>query len=194
MGYNTINFKSKDILYAHQLNIMDGQISTNDKKVLYLDSEIKKVATQILNIPSWAKEPSKPTYTATEVGTYSSEEIDDKLLKITGVDLSNYYTKQEIDKKIPTDYITSDVLNNYVPLSTLSDYVTLQDLGSMNYVTISILNSKDYANKTYVRDQINNVVFNGVDLSEYLTVEDAEYLVTSFLANYASTKYLEENY
>jgi hypothetical protein len=47
----------------------------------------------VLNIPSWAKAPTKPTYTASEVGTYSSTEIDNKILGITGVNLSNYYTK-----------------------------------------------------------------------------------------------------
>lgn len=194
MGYNTINFKSKDILYAHQLNIMDNQIATNDSKVLYLDNEIKKVATQVLNIPSWAKAPTKPTYTASEVGTYSSTEIDNKILGITGVNLSNYYTKQEINNLLPTDYITQDTLNNYVLLSTLSDYVTLQDLSSMNYVTTSTLNSKDYASKTYVKDQINNVVFEGVDLTEYVTIEDAEFLVTSLLTNYPTVQYLQDNY
>jgi hypothetical protein len=64
----------------------------------------------------------------------------------------------------------------------------------MNYVTTSTLNSKDYASKTYVRDQINNVVFEGVDLTEYVTIEDAELLVTSLLTNYPSTQYLQDNY
>lgn len=194
MGYNTINFKSKEILYAHQLNAMDQQISTNDNKVLYLDSEIKKIAAQLLSIPSWAKQEQKPTYTASEVGAYSIEEIDSKLLELTGVDLSNYYTKSEVDARIPTDYVTSDLLNNYALVSTLSDYVTLDALEASNYITNYTLESKDYASKTYVKDYVNSVAFDGIDLSEYLTIDDAFPLVNSILVDYVSLKYLQENY
>lgn len=194
MGYSTINFKSKDILYAHQLNVMDSQILTNDTKLLYLDGEIKKVAANVNIIPSWAKQESKPTYSAAEVGTYTQQEIDAKIQNLTGINLSNYYTKTEVDNLIPKDYIVQSTLNNYAPLSVLSDYVTLSHLSDQYYVTSSALNSRNYATKDYVTQEINKVAFEGVNLDDYLMVDDAEGLIDLKLQDYVTTLTLESDY
>lgn len=194
MAYTTINFKSKEVLYAHQLNKMDQQISNNDNKVVFLDSEIKKVANQVVNIPNWAKQQNKPTYTPQEIGTYSYSEIDTKLADLTGIDLSKYYTKQEVDKLIPTDYVSNSVLDNYVLSSTLSDYVTLQELNTRDYITSYALENKNYASKQYVTDYVNKVQLEGIDLTNYPTIDDTLSIVNSQLTNYVNLDYLQENY
>lgn len=191
MGYNTLNFKSKDILYAHQLNTMDSQIATNDIKVTFLDGEIKKALNQVNSIPNWAKQASKPTYSPQEIGTYSSEEIDSKLQSLTGINLSNYYTKEEVDKLIPKNYITQDVLNNYVIASTLNDYVSRSYLSGLNYITSSTLDS--YASKSFVTSYVDNIVFEGVDLTDYLTINDFSTLIDQTLGDYPTNDQLQEH-
>lgn len=80
-------------------------------------------------------------------------------IDVPDVDLSNYYTKSEVDGLIPdtTGFATKDNLNNQV--STLEDYVT-----------------KNYATKTYVSEEIAKIDVGGsdVDLSNYYTKTEVD--------------------
>ena len=69
----------------------------------------------------------------------------------TDVDLSNYYTKSEVNALIPTD--TGDLTNNagFITSSALSGYATETWVGNQGYITSSALNG--YATETWVGQQ-----------------------------------------
>ena len=66
------------------------------------------------DVYSWAKQPNKPTYSASEVGAYTKAESDEKyaLKGESGgsVTPENVYTKEEVDNKIQ---VVSNDLENY---------------------------------------------------------------------------------
>lgn len=129
-------------------------------------------------------------------------------------DLSDYYTKQQIDNKgyltsIPTEYVTESELEQRLDgievNVDLDDYYTKQQIDGKGYVTSAELVTKDYASKEYVREEVSKV-----DLSDYytkgqsdskyqpkgnyLTSIPAEYVTETELSgkNYATEQWVEE--
>lgn len=114
-----------------------------------------------------------------------------------GVDLSDYYTKQQIDNKgfitsIPSEYVTENELEAKGYLTSvpeqyitetelenrlddlnlnvdLSDYYTKTQIDGKGFVTNAELVTKDYATKSFVEGEINNI-----DLSNYYNKGEAD--------------------
>jgi hypothetical protein len=74
-----------------------------------------------------------------------------------GIDLKGYYTKEEIDDKIPTDYITS------IP----EEYITEEELNNKGYIT-QHQDLSEYAKKSDIP-------------TDYLKEIPAEYITESEL-------------
>ena len=73
-------------------NKTDDSLNTNNKTIV---GAINEILDKYNIIPDWAKNQTKPTYGANEVGAYSRDEIDESLsLK---ADVYNTYTKDEVD-------------------------------------------------------------------------------------------------
>ena len=81
---------SSNILYKYKCGI--SRTSLTDKlnsqngnsNIKNVSSVSGGIAEEIdPTVPSWAKQPNKPTYTASEVGAYSKSEVDNKVSEIT---------------------------------------------------------------------------------------------------------------
>ena len=121
----------------------------------------------------------------------TKEELSEAISNIPATDLSQYYTKSEVDTKI------SDAVNNV-------------DVDLTNYVTLDTLTTKlgDYANKTYVTNslaeakQYTDTVVGNLDISggtavnfiqDGTTVEETEgtvYFLYNEVAELSSNKIL----
>ena len=94
--------------------------------------------------------------------------------KTVDVDLSNYYTKTEIDELIPT---------------TVSQLVN-----DAEFVTQEYVDNQNYATESYVEDQISKIDIPQVDVSKFVTTDKlAEELILKandvpFKTNYKVTK------
>ena len=119
-------------------------------------------------------------------------------MKDVEVDLSDYYTKSQIDGKgyltsVPSEYVTETELNskNYATKKdledieidvdiNLDDYYTKQQIDSKGYltsvpseyVTETELNSKNYATKEDLKD-----IEVDVDMSNYYTKEEINRMI-----------------
>lgn len=105
------------------------------------------------------------------------------------VDLSNYYTKTEVDGKIPTvptnvsaftndaGYITNAALSDYAHTSDLDDYLTKSEASS-TYATESSVNSLETSvtainqNITNLQESVTNIEGSVADLDNYVTDEE----------------------
>lgn len=119
------------------------------------------------------------------VPSYVKEITQEDIARWNEVDLSNVYTKQEIDNKkyltsVPGEYVTETELNNkkYVTQTEASEYATKEELNTKaeaththsqyltevpsEFVTESELNNKGYATKEDLKDI-------DVDLTDYYT-------------------------
>ena len=120
---------------------------------------------------------------ADKTSTYTKSEINTLFLNFDPFDESKYYTKVEIDTKgyltdIPAVYITEDELSAF----TYNKETIDSTLATKKYVDDQIKNIEypsvdltDYATKTYVTDEIAKAALGGeVDLTGYATEEWVE--------------------
>lgn len=116
--------------------VSDSQIEESVKK--YLEENPVEFTETDPTVPDWAKQPSKPTYTAEEVGAYSKEDaksihtglnvrigtveqaMDNKASKADldiglsrKADKADTYTKTEVDNFIGDIDFALDELHNY---------------------------------------------------------------------------------
>ena len=99
---------------------------------------------------------------ATEI--FVSEKIAEASIGGTGSDMTNYYTKEQIDNKgyltsVPSEYVTETELNNKGYLTSVPS----------EYVTETELNSKGYATIANVNQQISNLQNEDKSLSSRIT-------------------------
>lgn len=108
-------------------------------------------------VPSWAKQPQKPTYTAEEVGALSSDTVIP--------DISNLATSQELEEGLATkqdkgDYaIKSEIPSNTSDLINDSNFITNSVDNLVNYTKSSDLSTvatsgsyEDLKNKPSIPD------------------------------------------
>lgn len=76
--------------------------------------------------------PDDYVYTQTEVKTW--EELDKKIDKLVGIDLSNYYTKEEVDAALAGVEVDVD-LSNYYTKSEVDEALANVDVDFSNYYT-----------------------------------------------------------
>ena len=111
------------------ITIDESQIETavND----YLTEHPVTVTETDPTVPEWAKQATKPTYTADEVGAAPEVHSHDDL----------YYTKTQIDSagyltSIPAEYVTETELEANGYITTIpSNYVTEESLSSKGFLT-----------------------------------------------------------
>lgn len=107
---------------------------------------------------------------------YVNEQIESAVFD--GVDMSAYATKAYVQQ-----YVYS-----YSPTSDMSIYVTKVNLAAAGYLTqhqsLTAYAKKDelsaYATKSYVNEQIESAVFEGVDMSSYATKSYVQQYVYSY--------------
>lgn len=85
-------------------------MADNTYRSRYSGDEIDFLLDIISTIPDWAKQPTKPEYTAAEVDTYAKEEVDKKESALQSqiddvnegkADKEDTYTKTEIEERLP---------------------------------------------------------------------------------------------
>ena len=89
-----------------------------------------------------------------------------------GADLTNYYTKSEVDAKIPSitglateDYVLEAIAG--IPEPDLSGYARIEDIPS----------TAGLATEQYVNDAVANIHIPEVDLTNYYTKSDIDGLI-----------------
>ena len=132
-------------------------------------------------------------------GYLNTAEVDRKIQDAVtnGVDLDDYYTKQQIDNKgfltsVPSEYVTEAELESKGYLTAvppqyvteteledrldelnlnvdLNDYYTKQQIDSKGFVTNATLVNKDYATRTELNEAVSNI-----DLSDYYTKTESD--------------------
>lgn len=88
------------------------------------------------DVSEWAKAPTKPTYTATEVGAYTKSEIDTQIQTLVAADATKantdaVYSKAEVDLKLST---VSAYLSNYYTKAEIDN-----QLGDVNLALTEII-------------------------------------------------------
>lgn len=76
--------------------------------------------------------PDDYVYTQTEVRTW--EELDEKIDKLVGIDLSDYYTKEEVDAALSGVEVDVD-LSNYYTKEEVDEALANADVDFSNYYT-----------------------------------------------------------
>ena len=126
--------------------------------------------------------------------------VADNITTETPADLSNYYTKEEVNAlipdtssfitSIPAEYVTETELENKGYLTAVpAEYVTETELDQKGYLT-EHQSLADYATKTYVDNAIANIPEGGTtDLSNYYTKTEVDNKIPS-LEGYATETYV----
>lgn len=132
-------------------------------------------------------------------GYLNTAEVDKKIQDAVtnGVDLDDYYTKQQIDNKgfltsVPSEYVTEAELESKGYLTAvpsqyvteteledrldelnlnvdLNDYYTKQQIDSKGFITNATLVNKDYATRTELNEAVSNI-----DLTDYYTKTESD--------------------
>ena len=117
--------------------------------------------------------PDDYVYTQTEVRTW--EELNEKIDKIVGIDLSNYYTKEEVDAALSGVEVDVD-LSNYYTKEEVDEALANADVDFSNYYTKTETDAAinaakpdltGYATEKYVDDAVA-----AVDLTDYALKSD----------------------
>ena len=146
-------------------------------------------------VPSWAKQPKKPTYTAEEVGALpNTTKIPSKTSDltndsgfITGIP-NEYVTETELAAKgyltsVPSQYVTDSELSAKKYLTSVPDeYITETELNAKGYLT-QHQDLSSYAKKTEVPTKVSQLTND----SGYLTAIPSEYVTETELT---AKKYL----
>ena len=108
-----------------------------------------------------------------EKGNYATVEYVDSMIEnIPEVDLSDYYTKEQVDQAISADLGDYALKTDLIGLAT-EEYVE-------NAVKDVEVDLTGYATETYVNDAIDQALVGGdVDLSEYAKTADLAKVATS---------------
>ena len=133
-------------------------------------------------------------YTKSEVDT----KIDEIVIGDASVDLSNYYTKSQVDNLIPdtTGFITSADLTGYATKQDLSTFVSPSDLST--YATKTDIST--FVTVTDLSTAISGIDAS-VDLSGYYTKSEVDPIVEDLvigdvsinLSDYATKQEVEDN-
>ena len=109
------------------------------------------------------------------------------------VDLSNYYTREEVDLALEnvepeeidlTGYATVDYVGQTVNNATAN-------LASKEYVDNKEIDLTDYATKDYVSEQIDAVTAGEVELTNYYTKSETNTAITNATSGLATTSYVD---
>lgn len=135
------------------------------------------------NIKDTKLDESVMEYLATK--EFVKAEIANAELSGKEIDLTNYYTKAEVDAKIPSlvGYATEDYVKAKIA-EDVSDFVTNTDLDSKGFVTEDIL-SENYATNKFVNESIASVneKINQITVPTKISELDND-------ANYATEQYV----
>ena len=153
---------------AYEIAVENGYTGTEDE----FNKALGSVGTINLSIDDVPTANSKNLVYSGGVKS-ALNELDEKINNLEipeapEVDLSNYYTKSEIENKnyltsVPEEYITESELD-----AKLSEVVP-PEVDLSNYYTKEQIENKQYATKKYVDDAVSNI-----DTSEYLSKTDAQ--------------------
>ena len=124
---------------------------------------------------------------------YTKSEVDQKIADISindvSVDLTNYYTKSEVDELIPdtSGFLTGNDVSTFITISALSDYAMKTDIST--FVTATDLSTAIAG------------IDASVDLSNYYTKDDVDQIVEDLvlgdvsinLSDYATKQEIEDN-
>lgn len=151
-------------------------------------------------VPKWAKQPSKPTYTKTEVGLSNVDNVrqysssNPPPYPVTSVNGKTGAVEIEIPS-VPTK--TSQLTNDsgFITLNDIPDipvdvdvptkvselendagYITSKDIPAIPTKTSELTNDSEFASETFVKNEIANAQLGGeggnIDLSGYATKDD----------------------
>lgn len=182
-GLDPNNYYTKQEVDRSQ-TAQDNEINTLKeaaKKFVTMDTEQAIDAVKTFNqTPKVVNEP------AAEQEVANKKYVDKKVLEAqtgTQVDLSNYYTKGEIDQsqQLQDDEITilKDEVNNCVTLDDPQTITGAKTFGVLPKSTHLPQNDQEFANKKYVDDAVANAGGGGaVDTSKLVTL-DTEQEITA---------------
>ena len=109
---------------------------------------------------------------------YTKSEVDQKIADISindvSVDLTNYYTKPEVDELIPDT-------SGFITVSALTDYATKADLSTaIAGIDVSV-DLSDYYNKSEIDTKLDELVIGdaSVDLSNYYTKSQVDQKISN---------------
>lgn len=137
---------------------LGNAIETEIKARSDADSALRN---DINSIPSWAKQETKPNYTANEVGAVSQEEI------------KNYYTKSDVDEQISTIPKFAIEVVDVLPTSDISDSIVYL-LKTSESETGNLYTEYIYTNDTW--EQLGT---QKLDLTDYYQKSDIDTLLSS---------------
>ena len=179
--YTKVDIDNKGYLTSIPVEYITEQILNDSiKSFVTLDTVYSKteIDDKFNNLPE--QEPTDLTGYATELWvkeyTYDKATVDQKLTDaITSgtVDLSNYYTKQEVYNKAEID---SKFENLDIPDADLTGYATEQWVKDQGYLT-EHQSLEGYATEGWVENQ--NYLKEHQDLSEYAKLTDIPTIPTS---------------
>lgn len=138
----------------------------------YLDDHPVTVTEEDPTVPSWAKQPSKPTYTASEVGAASEDDLAAKVDKVTGKGLSENDFTDALKSKLDgieagaqvnpdlTHYVTDSDYNPASKTSGMTQSVGVDSSGKLWTAPGGSGGTSDYADLTN-KPQIAGVTLSG---------------------------------
>ena len=125
-------------------DLKSGASSTNERSITLPDaSGTVALTTDIPNVPSWALASSKPTYTASEVGATSSQDVADMIAQVVS---SSGGFSISVVQSLPSTGLTGTFY--FVPNSGSGDNI--------------------YDEYLYVNNSWEKIGTNGIDLTGYV--------------------------
>lgn len=159
-------------------------LSQND----YTDADKAKVASALQSetdptVPSWAKQPNKPSYNYSEIG--NTPDLSGFITKSVN-DLTNYYLKSETYTKAEVEALVGAIQQFHYEI-----YQTLPSSGESNVLYIigpAGSGSDRYEEYVYANNDWNKIGDTSIDLSGYVTTS----ALNTALADYTTTASLTE--
>ena len=171
-GYSKFSGSYNDLTDKPEIPSVDGLASTT-----YVDNKLAeiKISTKVSELEN-------------DVGYITAKDIPENL--------SNYYTKTEVNNLIPSDYLTSDALLDYAKtedIPNVANFITMEDVELQGYLTQEDISGKAEAEHThrlsdiedYEAPNLNDYVLESElpDFSKFLTEVPDEYLTEEELSN-----------